>query len=177
MTRTRVGYIGGRSANPTYHDLADHAEGVEVHYDPERIRYEALLEHFWTGHDPTRPKGSTQYRAALFCADEEEAEVARASRVRCAQRLGAAVETEILVGRPFHAAEAYHQKWRLRRDHRLFVDLQGCFRSEAELLDSVAAAKLNGWVGGQTSRARIEPFIEDLGLTSAAQRYLLDQAQ
>ena len=74
--RTQVGYVGGHTPNPTYHSIGDHAEGVEVEFDPRRISREALLDEFWSSHDPRRPSRSSQYRAALFCADEAELEVA-----------------------------------------------------------------------------------------------------
>lgn len=61
--RTRVGYAGGTRARPTYHDLGDHSEAIEVVYDPAVISYEKLLVLFWEQHDPRRGTGSRQYRA------------------------------------------------------------------------------------------------------------------
>ena len=54
---TTSGYIGGKTANPTYHDVSaggtGHAESVEIVFDPKRVSYERLLEHFWHTVDPT----------------------------------------------------------------------------------------------------------------------------
>ena len=47
MVRTRVGYAGGRKARPTYRDLGDHTETIEIDYDPEEISFEDLLTVFW----------------------------------------------------------------------------------------------------------------------------------
>ena len=55
---TRVGYLGGKTTDPTYKDVCTdatgHAEAVEVDYDPARLPYSKLLEVFWENHDPTQ---------------------------------------------------------------------------------------------------------------------------
>ena len=43
MVRTRVGYTGGRKKNPTYHDLGEHTESLQIDFDPVRITYADLL--------------------------------------------------------------------------------------------------------------------------------------
>jgi len=53
VIRTRVGYAGGSTNNPTYYNLGDHSETVQIDYDPTRISYEELLEVFWDSHNPT----------------------------------------------------------------------------------------------------------------------------
>jgi peptide-methionine (S)-S-oxide reductase len=85
VTRTRVGYAGGTTENPTYEDVCSHttghAEVVEVTYDPERISYEQLLDVFWAKHDPTQLNRQgwdigDNYRSAIFFKDEEQHEAA-----------------------------------------------------------------------------------------------------
>ena len=66
MIRTRVGYAGGTTNNPTYRALGDHAETIQVDYDPTQISYEELLEAFWTSHSPTSRPWSRQYASIIF---------------------------------------------------------------------------------------------------------------
>ena len=54
---TTVGYVGGKTENPTYKEICykdtGHAEAVEIVYDPSKVSYEKLLDIFWRAHDPT----------------------------------------------------------------------------------------------------------------------------
>jgi len=86
---TRVGYAGGDTENPTYKDVCsgttNHAEVVEVTFDPARVSYEELLDVFWANHDPTQvnrqgPDVGTQYRTVVFFHSPEQEKSALASR-------------------------------------------------------------------------------------------------
>ncbi len=122
-----------------------------------------MLALFWDGHDPTAG-GSSQYRAELFCDDDDQLAAARRSAADWERRQGRKIATKIERSRPFHPAEAYHQKWRLRRQPRLFDALQSHYASEPELLASVAAAKLNGYVGVAVDPAVLRRDLPRLGL-------------
>ncbi len=162
-----MGYCGGTTPAPTYREIGDHAEAVQLHYDPEGVTLEHLLSLFWSGHDPGYGKGS-QYRAALFCNDEAQLAIARQSAAALEQELGAPVVTEILLGTPFHAAEAYHQKWRLRQRRELFEHLQAYYPDEPTLLASTAAAKANAYAGGHLEAGWIEQHLPQLHTPSQA---------
>ncbi len=121
---TAVGYAGGESENPDYESVCSgstgHAEVVRVVYDPQAIGFEALLQAFWQGHDPTQGmrQGNdrgTQYRSTLYTHTPEQLQLAQASREHYQARLAAAgygpITTEIREAGPFTFAEAYHQQY------------------------------------------------------------------
>lgn len=119
VVRTRVGYAGGTTANPTYHRLGDHTETLQLEYDPERISYQELLDEFWASHNPAERPWSRQYMAAIFYHDGEQKRLAEASRDRVAATLGQATTTAILPAGEFYRAEDYHQKYSWKADPHL----------------------------------------------------------
>ena len=121
---TAVGYAGGTTPYPTYEEVCSgrtgHAEAVLVVFDPEAVSYEKLLSVFWESHDPTQGmrQGNdvgTQYRSAIYYADDAQRAAAEASREAFQQRLAAArygaITTEIAPAGPFYYAEDYHQQY------------------------------------------------------------------
>ncbi len=121
-----VGYSGGAMEDPTYEDVCTgntgHAEAVEVIFDPEMVSYDALLDVFWSIHDPTTlnrqgPDVGTQYRSAIFTHDSGQDATARASRERLQNTLGPGREivTEIAPATAFYRAEDYHQRYLEKR--------------------------------------------------------------
>jgi len=95
-----------------------HAEAVEVVFDPGRVKYEALLEAFWSAHDPTTPNRQgpdvgEQYRSAIFTHSPAQAAAARASmdaQTR-ARRFARPIVTRIEPAGTFWPAEEYHQRY------------------------------------------------------------------
>ncbi len=166
MVRTEVGYAGGTSPSPTYHDLENHAEVLQVEFDPTQITFGELLEQFWVGHDPKRRTRSSQYRAILLCENESQLAIAKQSIAALEPRGNGTVETEVVLAQPFHPAEDYHQKWKLRQRHALFADLASSFESEEKLLRSFAATKLNAIVGRNMHRDDVSPLLDRLKLSS-----------
>jgi peptide-methionine (S)-S-oxide reductase len=121
---TAVGYAGGFTPNPTYHEVCSgrtgHTEVVLVVFDPERTSYEALLKVFWESHDPTQGmrQGNdvgSQYRSAIYVFDDEQRLAAEASLQQYEEALAArrygAITTEIAPAGPFFYAEDYHQQY------------------------------------------------------------------
>lgn len=126
VVSTSVGYMGGTRPNPNYEQVCtgttNHAETVEVIYDPSKVSYERLLEEFWTMHDPTslnRQGGDigTQYRSAIFTTSDEQMIDAINTREIYndeLQRQGYNdIVTEIQEAAPhtYWLAEEYHQRY------------------------------------------------------------------
>lgn len=123
---TAVGYAGGHTEKPTYEQVCSgrtgHAETVEVDFDPAQVNYAQLVEAFFAMHDPTQlnrqgPDIGTQYRSAIFYADDEQKAVAEAAKadLDASRRLRRPVATEIAPASRFWRAEEYHQKYFARR--------------------------------------------------------------
>ncbi len=119
---TAVGYIGGTTKNPTYKEVCsgrtNHAEAVEVDYDPAKVSYLELLATFWKSHDPTTmnrqgPDVGTQYRSAIFYHDAQQEEEAKASKAVLEKDhvFKRPIVTEILPAPEFFRAEDYHQQY------------------------------------------------------------------
>ena len=115
------GYIGGRTANPTYKQVSaggtGHAEAVRVRYDPRRVGYEKLLDYFWRHIDPTVKDRQfcdigSQYRSAIFYQNDAEKKLAQDS-LRALEKSGkfAHIYTEIVAAATFYPAEDYHQDY------------------------------------------------------------------
>ena len=126
VTSTRVGYIGGRTENPTYKEVCTdgtgHAEAVEVEFDPAKIPYTDLLKVFWENHDPTQvnrqgPDWGTQYRSAIFFHSPEQKTQALASKesLEKAHRFPKPIATQIVPAATFYPAEDYHQQYLEKR--------------------------------------------------------------
>lgn len=129
------GYTGGTTPDPTYRKMGDHAEAVEVIYDPAVVSYEELLEVFWSNIDPTDEGGQffdrgSQYRTAIFVKDEDQAAAARASLEANAKRLEQPIVTAVLPASAFYPAEDYHQDYYLKEPDRYEAYKKGSRREE-----------------------------------------------
>lgn len=119
VMHTAVGYIGGTTASPTYHEVCTedthHAEAVEVLFDPKRTNYETFAKAFFEIHDPTQmnhqgPDRGDQYRSSIFFLTQNQKEIAE-KLVAVLKSKGLNVVTEIVPAGPFHMAEEYHQQY------------------------------------------------------------------
>jgi peptide-methionine (S)-S-oxide reductase len=121
---TAVGYAAGVTPNPNYQEvctgLTGHNEVVLVVYDPQLISYQQLLKVFWENHDPTQGmrQGNdvgTQYRSGIYYYNDEQKQLAEASKVAYEQALQGegygSITTEILPAPEFYYAEEYHQQY------------------------------------------------------------------
>jgi peptide-methionine (S)-S-oxide reductase len=117
------GYAGGQRNTAMYERVGmgdtGHAESVQISYDPAQISYGRLLQIFFSvAHDPTQlnrqgPDHGTQYRSAIFPANEQQRKVAQSyiAQLDKAKVFGAPIVTRIEPATGFYAAEAYHQNF------------------------------------------------------------------
>ncbi len=129
------GYTGGTTPDPTYQRMGDHAEAVEVIYDPAEVTYDQLLEVFWSNIDPTDEGGQfydrgSQYRTAIYVLDDAQATAARASLEANAKRLSQPIATAVLPASEFYPAEEYHQDYYLKEPDRYEAYKKGSRREE-----------------------------------------------
>ncbi|NQX27608.1 peptide-methionine (S)-S-oxide reductase MsrA [Microbacteriaceae bacterium VKM Ac-2854] len=112
------GYTGGSTVDPDYESVCTgrtgHAEAVAVTFDPEVVPESVILDVFFTLHDPRQlnRQGNdvgTQYRSAMYYADEEQRELFEAARERASEWWEGSVVTEISPLGVYYPAESYHQ--------------------------------------------------------------------
>ena len=122
VVETEVGYSGGHKKDPTYKevctDRTGHAEVVRVVFDPDRIDYGRILDHFFSIHDPTTlnrqgPDFGTQYRSVIFFTKEEHEKIAAEvlQKWECSDQVSRPIVTKIEKAGDFYRAEEYHQKY------------------------------------------------------------------
>jgi peptide-methionine (S)-S-oxide reductase len=169
-----VGYAGGTKPDPTYRDLGGHSEAIQIDYDPTVISYQELLDIFWSSHSPTARPWSQQYASIIFYHNQEQKELAEESRDREAAGLEDPIYTEIVPFDRFTLAETYHQKYRLQQDRDLKREFRALYPQDEDFINSTAAARVNGYVGGYGTLAALEAALDELGLSQEARQKLLD---
>jgi peptide-methionine (S)-S-oxide reductase len=114
------GYAGGKTRNPSYEQVSaggtGHYEAVRVIYDPRRVSYAALVDHYFRTVDPTDAGGQfcdrgDSYRTAIFVATPAQRKVAETEKAQVARQLKLRIATAILPAGPFWPAEGYHQDY------------------------------------------------------------------
>ena len=135
------GYTGGAKLNPTYQEVSaggtGHTEAVEVHYDPQLVSYEKLLELFWRQIDPTDADGQfvdrgTQYRSGIFYLNPEQKQLAEISKQQLGEsgRFNSPIVTEITAAGKFYPAEEYHQDYHSKNPVRYWYYRGGSGRDD-----------------------------------------------
>jgi len=159
VIRTRVGYCGGKKIHPSYHDISDHSESVQIEYDPNRVTYEKLVSLFWDFHNPTY-RSSRQYRSAIFYHNTEQEQAAKKSRDEKQRQLGTTIRSDIEPVTEFTCAEDYHQKYKLQAHSNIMKALN--VKTFDDLINSPVACKMNGYLGGYGKVASLKQDIKIL---------------
>jgi methionine-S-sulfoxide reductase len=176
VVSTYVGYAGGDSNNPTYRNLDGHSETIQITFDPGKLSYQELLGVFWDNHNPTLQAWSRQYRSIIFYHDNEQRELAVASKQSREVALGREILTEIIPFSEFYLAEDYHQKYYLTREEVILQDLRSIYPEIDDFIASTAVARINGYAGGFGDRETLSNELDSLGLSEAGKMALLDIA-
>lgn len=122
VSSTVVGYTGGSVENPNYNIVklgtTNHAETVQVEFDPSKLSYADLLGYFFRMHDPTtlnqqgNDKG-TQYRSVIFYHSPEQQKTAQEviAKIEAAKKWPRPIVTQLVPAQKFYPAEEYHQDY------------------------------------------------------------------
>ncbi len=133
VSSAKSGYSGGSASTATYDKVSSgrtaHAESVQVTYDPSQVTYGQLLKVFFSvAHDPTElnrqgPDTGTQYRSAIFFANEDQKRIALAyiEQLNKARVFGRKIATQVAALDSFHEAEAYHQDYLARHPDQPYI--------------------------------------------------------
>jgi len=133
VTEVVSGYSGGSADSAQYERVSSgatgHAEAVRVSYDPARVSYGQLLKVFFSvAHDPTElnrqgPDTGTQYRSAIFYANDEQKRVAEAyiAQLDAARAFPRPIVTQLNPLKAFYTAEAYHQDYLARHPNQPYI--------------------------------------------------------
>jgi peptide-methionine (S)-S-oxide reductase len=135
------GFTGGNAPRPGYEQVSaggtGHAEAVEIRYDPSKVSYERLLEHFWRNIDPLAVNrqfcdGGSQYRSAIFYHGAAQKQAAEESKVALEKsgRLKGPIATQIAEAGPFYPAEEYHQDYYHKNPQRYKFYKWSCGRAQ-----------------------------------------------
>ncbi|XP_031348800.1 peptide methionine sulfoxide reductase isoform X2 [Photinus pyralis] len=170
VLRTRVGYSGGKMLNPTYRNIMDHTEVIEIHYDPTAITYQQLLELFWNNHEyGLTTKIKRQYASLILYHNNGQRSTAEDSLEQERLKHKEEMCTEIKPAAIFYPAEDYHQKYRLQQHPQLCKALM---LNSQLLQDSHVAARLNGYVAGVGSVVRLNEDLKTFGLPDNLVEYV-----
>ncbi len=119
VIETEVGYMGGKTQDPTYGDVCSgktgHTEVVKVRFNPKKLVLEDLLKKFWEIHTPVyNPKENspkTQYKSVIFFTKESQKHTAKKIKDQISDKIEEKIPTEILKAPTFYKAEKRHQKY------------------------------------------------------------------
>ncbi|GLC35634.1 hypothetical protein PLESTM_000345300 [Pleodorina starrii] len=113
VVKTRVGYTGGTSPNPTYGSVCagdGHTEALRIWYDPSVVSYEDLLKMFFRDHDPTQ-RSKCQYKSAIWYHSEQQRAAAAAAMTSLESKFRLRLATTLDPAGAWYDAEEYHQKY------------------------------------------------------------------
>lgn len=174
VIRTRVGYAGGSKENPTYYDLGDHTETLQIDYDPSKISYEDLFNIYWSNLDPYYPPYSRQYMSIVFYHNDLQRKIAMERKTLSEGQHKKKVYVDIVPYTKFYLAENYHQKYYLQLRKELFEELLSTLGNFTNFVNSTTAARINGYVKGYGKSNRLREDIIQFNLSERGRDFLIE---
>lgn len=168
VLRTRVGYTGGDSLTPSYENLGNHIEVIEVDYDPAVISYRQLIEAYFSLYDATVRPYSQRVKSMIYYRTEDEKQIANTVKEEVFKRVGSPLYTEIDPLGVFYLAEDRHQLYYLKQEPSLYREITEIFPTEKVQLLSVLASKLNGFIAGYGTAPDLDKVLSQSGLSEAS---------
>jgi peptide methionine sulfoxide reductase MsrA len=159
-----VGYAGGTTPNPTYRDIGDHTEIIQIDYDPNVVSYQELLNLAKAQGDFDGMSFSRQYRSVVLYHNDQQRKTARMMGIK-----------QLEPFRNFTRAEDYHQKYYLQQSP-VAEDFFKRYPDAKSFTDSTAVTRANGIVGGYVNKSRLKRIVPELGVTQSHQKALYDMA-
>ena len=117
---------------------------------------------------------SRQYASIIFYHNEAQQRLALETGNQLETRLKGKVFTEVIPYTGFYLAEDYHQKYYLRRVPELINQFKAIYPATPDLVASTAAARVNGYIGGNGTLEALQKEIDILGLSPHERQKLLD---
>ncbi|SHI94376.1 peptide-methionine (S)-S-oxide reductase [Mesonia phycicola] len=122
------GYAGGTGENPTYQNYGktDHAEVVEIIYDPKVVSYETLLDVYFASQNVTQKNGQgpdlgREYRSVIFYQNETEKQWIESKIAEVSKQYSQPVAAEVMPFQKFWIAEDYHQDYKKHNPHNSYI--------------------------------------------------------
>ena len=159
-----MGYCGGKAPNPTYHDLGDHSESIQIDFDPQQVSYTELLGMALRQGDFGGLSFSRQYRSVVFYHTKSQLDIARAMGIKELEPVGT-----------FTRAEDYHQKYYLQQSN-MVKELYARYPDSRSFTDSTAVTRANGIAGGHLDAAQLEAVVPKLGVSKATAEAMYKRA-
>jgi peptide-methionine (S)-S-oxide reductase len=147
--------------------FSDGAEVVQVDYDSRVVSFKQLLDVFWRSHNPTGSNGSRLYQKAVFYHGLEQQKQAKDSLKSISAKLGRPVTSTIEPVR-FRLARQADQKYYLRHNASLWREFLSHYSDSQDIVNSAAAAKVNGYLGGHSDQVQFQAFAPRLGVSESS---------
>ena len=148
---------------PTYHALGNHTEALQVDFDPSQISFKDIVNTFWRSHNPIGPARSSQYKSAIWYANQSQLDVIQSTVQPLIAKYERELTTEVQPLGIFYNAEDYHQKYSLQRFANLMQTFNAMYPKFQDFIDSTAAARLNGFAAGHGDKALFEEEKQSYG--------------